>query len=278
MEFLNASPDIIGTTKLYLNSIQNTFTTKIKESLNSKSKQTIENNDKSNFLKILKIFNNHLFKILNTQILFDNKLIEVFSNETIYNNNNNNNNINNFNNNNINKQDKPKMLTKSFFDRLNYKRKETARINHQKEHKVEECNEIKKFAEEINKLIDKKNIVEKVNLCKEEYEKQHKYANSIEARAKIGREVEEKDYFLPQKIKINDMIGDFYTYKLQKKVNEKEKFYTDKMNYERESYFMKIKDGKKSTLREFDQNMAKNSIYLDIKDEGTINRLLNQVT
>ena len=79
--------------------------------------------------------------------------------------------------------------------------------------------------------------------------------------------IKDKDYYLQQKSKINNMLGELYINKLQRKVKEKEKFYGDKIRRDKNEYFKKIENELKKGLNEFDNNIILNDINLN-QDES----------
>ena len=148
------------------------------------------------------------------------------------------------------------------FEKL--KRKESQKILTVREQKVEEAKKIYKISNEIDGLIGKENIDEKVNQYMEDYRLQ-KYLNQFKDN-EIDTSIKGKDYYREQKDKINAMLGLLYTDKIQKKTLEKEKEYNRRLKRDKYDYFLKIDCELKKNLQEFDEDLRSKKIDLDINE------------
>jgi hypothetical protein len=149
------------------------------------------------------------------------------------------------------------------FEKL--KRKESQKILTVREQKVEEAKKIYKISNEIDGLIGKENIDEKVNQYMEDYRLQ-KYLNQFKDN-EIDTSLKGKDYYREQKDKINGMLGLLYTDKIQKKTLEKEREYNRRLKRDKYDYFLKIDCELKKNLQEFDEDLRSKKIDLNINNE-----------
>ena len=149
------------------------------------------------------------------------------------------------------------------FEKL--KRKETQRILSVKDQKVEEAKKIYKVTNEIENFIGTKNIGEKVDKYINDY-KLEKYLSQLRDKD-FENKVKEKDYYKPQKIKINELFGELYINKLEKKSREREKYYNDRIRRDKNDYFFKIDSELKKSLNEFDNNINLNQIDLNSDEQ-----------
>ena len=76
-----------------------------------------------------------------------------------------------------------------------------------------------------------------------------------------------KDYYQTQKNKINKMVGELYIKNLRAKIQEEERSLGRKLRIKKDDYFNQINSEMKSSLNEFDETMARNSIDLEKNNE-----------
>lgn len=141
------------------------------------------------------------------------------------------------------------------------KRRETKKIITVKDQKIEEANKMYNITKEVDNLIQKKNISEKVDQFIYDYKLKNYFRNLSDNEDK--NIVTDKDYYSQQKSKINDMLGELYINKMQKMVKEKEKYYGDKIRRDKNDYFLKIDNELKRSLNEFDNNIVLNQVNLN---------------
>ena len=134
-----------------------------------------------------------------------------------------------------------------------------------KDQKIEEANKMYNITKEVDNLIQKKNISEKVDQFIYDYKLKNYFRNLSDYENK--NIVTDKDYYSQQKSKINDMLGELYINKMQKMVKEKEKYYDDKIRRDKNDYFLKIDNELKRSLNEFDNNIVLNQVNLN-QDES----------
>ena len=145
------------------------------------------------------------------------------------------------------------------------KRRETKKNITVKDQKIEEANKMYNITKEVDNLIQKKNISEKVDQFIYDYKLKNYFRNLSDYENK--NIVTDKDYYSQQKSKINDMLGELYINKMQKMVKEKEKYYDDKIRRDKNDYFLKIDNELKRSLNEFDNNIVLNQVNLN-QDES----------
>ena len=148
------------------------------------------------------------------------------------------------------------------FEKL--KRKESQKIISVREQKIEEAKKIYKITNEIDNLIGKENIDEKVNQYIDDYKLQ-KYLNQLKDN-EFENSIKKKDYYREQKAKINDMLGLLYTDKIQKKALEKEREYNRRLKRDKHDYFLKIDCELRKNLEEFDEDLKSKNIDLNINE------------
>ena len=161
----------------------------------------------------------------------------------------------------------PKGLSigKNIFEKL--KKKELQKSISIKDQKIDEYNQMCDITKEIDGFIGKQNINEKVDKFIYDY-KLHNYFKNLrdnenKANINININIKKKDYYIEQKSKINDMLGNLYINKIQKRVKEKEQFYGDKIKRDKNDYFLKIDNELQKSLNEFDNNIILNQINLN---------------
>ena len=152
----------------------------------------------------------------------------------------------------------------NLFEKLN--KKEMQKINAQKEQTQEEIKHMLVASKEINNLIQNDNINDKIDMFKTDYAKVMYYPGHDSEKDKLLG----KDYFVDEKNKIVEKIGNVYSFKMNKTVNEKEKLFKGKIINENEKFRKKIVDGKRNTMDEFNSYIKINQVKLtDNKTEGS---------
>ena len=144
----------------------------------------------------------------------------------------------------------------NLFEKLN--KKEMQKINAQKEQTQEEIKHMLVASNEINNLIQNDNINDKIDMFKTDYAKVMYYPGHDSEKDKLLG----KDYFVDEKNKIVEKIGNVYSFKMNKTVNEKEKLFKGKINNENEKFRKKIVDGKRNTMDEFNSYIKINQVKL----------------
>ena len=157
------------------------------------------------------------------------------------------------------KSPKDLSIGKNIFEKL--KKKEYLKSQNIKDQKIDEINKMYDITKEIGSFIGKKNINEKVDKFIYDYKLQNYYRNLRDNENKSN--IKSKDYYLEQKSKINDMLGNLYINKIQKRAKEKEQFYGDKIRRDKNDYFLKIDNELQKSLNEFDNNIILNQINLN---------------
>ena len=160
----------------------------------------------------------------------------------------------------------PKEIKVGFgiFDKL--KRKASQKVLSIREQKIDEANKIYKIIGEIDNFMGKENIGEKVDKYIYDFQLQ-KYLNQLRENENQTN-IKGQDYYLLQKLKINEMLGELYINKMQKRVKEKEKYYKDRLRREKNDYFFKINGELKKSLNEFDNNIQLNQINLNLDESN----------
>ena len=151
-----------------------------------------------------------------------------------------------------------KSNTINFFDKI--RNRENQKYNQQKEQKIEEINNMLNATSEINNLIKDENINDKIDLYKTDYEQRMYYSNRDEI--KKNNSLINKDYFVEDKKKVVDKIGNVFCFQITKNVNEKEKQLKGKIINENKKMHKRIKDGKKNILDEIHSFIESNQIKL----------------
>ncbi len=147
----------------------------------------------------------------------------------------------------------------NLLEKLN--KKEKQKLNQQKEQTQEEISHMLVATKEIDNLIQNDNINDKIDMFKTDYAKQMYYNTGSENISK-NENLTEKDYFLDEKNKIVEKIGNVYSFQMNKNVKEKEKIFKGKINNENEKFRKKIIDGKKNTMEEFYSYIQNNQVNL----------------
>jgi len=147
----------------------------------------------------------------------------------------------------------------NLLEKLN--KKEKQKLNQQKEQTQEEISHMLVATKEIDNLIQNDNINDKIDMFKTDYAKQMYYNTGSENISK-NENLTEKDYFLDEKNKIVEKIGNVYSFQMNKNEKEKEKIFKGKINNENEKFRKKIIDGKKNTMEEFYSYIQNNQVNL----------------
>ena len=161
----------------------------------------------------------------------------------------------------ITKQNSMAFKQISFIDRLN--KKEQQKMNALKEIHQEEINHMLSASEKIDNLLQNDNINNKIDLFKTDYAKKYYYYyTGKDDDSKNKENLLDKDYFVDDKKKVVEKIGDVYCFQINKNVDEKEKLYTGKIMNENEKFRKRIIDGKKNTMEEFNSFVINNQVKL----------------
>ena len=153
-----------------------------------------------------------------------------------------------------------KLKTINFFDKI--RNKENQKYNNQKEQKIEEINNMLNATTEIDNLIKNENISDKIDLYKTDYEQRMYYSNRDE---KKNNSLMHKDYFLEDKKKIVDKIGNVFCFQITKNAKDKETQLKGKIINENKKVNKRLKDGKKNILDEIYTYIESNQIKLPTK-------------
>ena len=149
----------------------------------------------------------------------------------------------------------------NLFEKLN--KKEMQKLNAQKEQTQEEIHHMLDASKEIDNLIQNENINNKIDMFKTDYAKQ---MYCYRGQNSESDNLLEKDYFMDEKKKIVEKIGNVYSFYMNKTANEKEKIFKGKIINENEKFRKKIIDGKKNTMDEFHTYIINNQINLPDKE------------
>ena len=163
------------------------------------------------------------------------------------------------NNNNLKRTRTKSFKQKSFaniFNKLSYglkyNKKELSKLKEQKEQSKEVMNHMLIASKEIDNFIQDDNINNKIDMFKTDYFKQiYGYYPINDNNESNNINLLDKDYFLEEKENIVKKIGNVFSFKMDKNVNEQEKLYKGKIYDEAKKFRKRIVDGKKSALDEF---------------------------
>ena len=145
--------------------------------------------------------------------------------------------------------------TINFFDKI--RNRENQKYNNQKEQKIEEMNQMLNATTEINNLIKNENINNKINLYKTDYAQKMYYSNRDNTKY---NNLLNKDYFLDDKKRVVDEIGNAYCFQISKNTKEKEKQLKGKIINENNKIYKRIADGKKSIMDEIYTYIENNQV------------------
>jgi hypothetical protein len=157
-------------------------------------------------------------------------------------------------------------IKNNFFKKLI--RKETRKILDAASHQYDEIKQLHSISKEIEKYIDDDNIDKNIDKNVHDF-MEFKYFDFI--KKKSGNSAKSifkpKDYYQTQKNKINKMVGELYIKNLRAKIQEEERSLGRKLRIKKDDYFNQINSEMKSSLNEFDETMARNSIDLEKNNE-----------
>ena len=153
--------------------------------------------------------------------------------------------------------------TINFFDKL--RSRENLKYTNQKEQKIEEMNQMLNATSQINNLIKDENINNKINLYKTDYAQKMYYTNRD--NSKINKSLINKDYFLEDKKKVVDEIGNAYCFQISRNAKEKEKQLKGKIINENNKIHKRIVDGKKSIMEEIYAYIENNQVKTGKNDK-----------
>ena len=153
--------------------------------------------------------------------------------------------------------------TINFFDKL--RSRENLKYTNQKEQKIEEMNQMLNATSQINNLIKDENINNKINLYKTDYAQKMYYTNRD--NSKINKSLINKDYFLEDKKKVVDEIGNAYCFQISRNAKEKEKEIKGKIINENNKIHKRIVDGKKSIMEEIYAYIENNQVKTGKNDK-----------
>ena len=153
--------------------------------------------------------------------------------------------------------------TINFLDKL--RSRENLKYTNQKEQKIEEMNQMLNATSQINNLIKDENINNKINLYKTDYAQKMYYTNRD--NSKINKSLINKDYFLEDKKKVVDEIGNAYCFQISRNAKEKEKQLKGKIINENNKIHKRIVDGKKSIMEEIYAYIENNQVKTGKNDK-----------
>ena len=128
-------------------------------------------------------------------------------------------------------------------------------------------------SKEIDNFIQDENINNKIDMFKTDYARQMYGFYQQNDSNNSKNNVLEKDYFLEQKENIVNKIGNVFSFKMDKTVNEQEKMFKGKIYDEAKKFRKRIVDGKKNALDEFNGYITTYQIKLPEEKNETNNGL-----
>ena len=158
---------------------------------------------------------------------------------------------------------------------MKYNKKELSKLNAQKEQTKEEMNHMLIASKEIDNFIQDNNINNKIDMFKTDYARQI-YGYFSDNGPKESNLLK-KDYFLDDKTNIVQKIGNVFSFKMDKTVNEQEKMFKGKIYDEAKKFRKRIIDGKKNALDEFNGYITTYQIKLPNNNKNENEKLdINQ--
>ena len=158
---------------------------------------------------------------------------------------------------------------------MKYNKKELSKLNAQKEQTKEEMNHMLIASKEIDNFIQDNNINNKIDMFKTDYARQI-YGYFSDNGPKESNLLK-KDYFLDDKANIVQKIGNVFSFKMDKTVNEQEKMFKGKIYDEAKKFRKRIIDGKKNALDEFNGYITTYQIKLPNNNKNENEKLdINQ--
>ena len=133
-------------------------------------------------------------------------------------------------------------------------KKNEKKKNHIKDEKLEEIYILKNSSSSIKGMLSKKNMEKKINQFIEDY-------NEIKINKK---KLEPINYFQDDKNNIEQSLGEFYIFKLNKIINDNEKKLQFLLNKDNDSFSKKLNNIKDSFNKELNSNLEKYNINLNI--------------
>jgi hypothetical protein len=128
-------------------------------------------------------------------------------------------------------------------------------------------------SKEIDNFIQDENINNKIDMFKTDYARQMYGFYQQNDSNNSKNNILEKDYFLEQKENIVNKIGNVFSFKMDKTVNEQEKMFKGKIYDEAKKFRKRIVDGKKNALDEFNGYITTYQIKLPEEKSETKNGL-----
>lgn len=142
-------------------------------------------------------------------------------------------------------------------------KKEEKKISQQKELTKEQIRHMLIASKEIDNLIQNDNINDKIDLFKTDYAKLMYYPRLNDNNSsKKENNLLEKDYFVDDKKKVVEKIGDVFAFRMNKNINEKERLYKGRINNENEKFKKRVIEGKQSALDEFNSYIMNYQVKL----------------
>ncbi len=133
-------------------------------------------------------------------------------------------------------------------------KKNEKKKNHIKDEKLEEIYILKNSSSSIKGMLSKKNMEKKINQFIEDYNER-----------KINKkQLEPINYFQDDKNNIEQSLGQFYIFKLNKIINDNEKKLQFLLNKDNDSFSKKLNNIKDSFNKELNSNLEKYNINLNI--------------
>ena len=142
-------------------------------------------------------------------------------------------------------------------------KKEEKKISQQKELTKEQIRHMLIASKEIDNLIQNDNINDKIDLFKTDYAKLMYYPRLNDNNSsKKENNLLEKDYFVDDKKKVVEKIGDVFAFRMNKNINEKERLYKGRISNENEKFKKRVIEGKQSALDEFNSYIMNYQVKL----------------
>ena len=142
-------------------------------------------------------------------------------------------------------------------------KKEEKKINQQKELTKEQIHHMLIASKEIDNLLQNENINDKIDLFKTDYAKLMYYPRINDSNSTVKENnLLEKDYFVDDKKKVVEKIGDVFAFRMNKNINEKERLYKGRINNENERFKKRVVEEKQSALDEFNSYIMNYQIKL----------------
>ena len=139
-------------------------------------------------------------------------------------------------------------------------KKDEKKISQQKELTKEQIRHMLIASKEIDNLIQNDNINDKIDLFKTDYAKLMYYPRLNDSKKENN--LLEKDYFIDDKKKVVEKIGDVFAFRMNKNINEKERLYKGRINNENEKFKKRVIEGKQSALDEFNSYIMNYQVKL----------------